>query len=241
MKKLSLSPKGYVLAAFVAVECIIYVIFNILAATLPDDPIYVKYAGILLCLALAVCFAILTKSRDAVILTVAFTFTAISDLFILILENYEVGVATFIVTQSIYLYRLYQNRIKKIWITLAIRGGEMIILLSVLAATIGLDFLLAEASIYIIMLVSNVVEAFLMCRSGSKNAIFAIGLLLFLGCDICVGLINAVDVINLNLGGAFAFTQFMIWIFYLPSQVLIACSVNCGGLRAKVKEDEKKE
>ena len=45
---------------------------------------------------------------------------------------------------------------------------------------------------------------------------FAIGLLLFTCCDICVG--------AWNLGLLPGFTRIGMWLFYLPSQVLIVLS-----------------
>ncbi|MDE5766857.1 MAG: hypothetical protein K2I17_06805, partial [Clostridia bacterium] len=50
MKKFALTPKNIIFAVFVAVEIIIYIIFNVLAAIHPGDPVYIKYAGIVLCL-----------------------------------------------------------------------------------------------------------------------------------------------------------------------------------------------
>ena len=53
MKKFELTPKNIVMAAFVLIEKVIYIIYNILSANQPKDPIELKYAGILLCLAVS--------------------------------------------------------------------------------------------------------------------------------------------------------------------------------------------
>ena len=236
MKKFKFTPQNIVLLVFIAVEAAIYITFNILSATLPQDPIYLKYAGVLLCLAVAGAAIYFYKDKDAVILTCAFVATAISDLVILVLDDYyQIGLITFIITQSVYLYRLYRDRMDKIKITLIVRAITAGLLLAVIEIIAGLNFLLVEVCIYIVMLVGNVVDAFILVRRGPKNIIFAVGLLLFLCCDICVGLDNASTFVpSLDLGSAGRTINFLIWVFYLPSQVLIACTAKKGGICAKV-------
>lgn len=243
MKKLLLTPKNIMLIVFAVIEAVIYITFNILSSTLPDDPIYLKYAGVLLCLAFAGATIYFERDKDAVILTVALVFTAISDLFILVLNKwYQIGLITFIATQSVYLYRMYVDRIKKIKITLAVRALAAALLMAVMDVMMkeagGLNFMIAEVCIYIVMLVGNVVDAFLLVKNGVKNIIFAVGLLLFLGCDICVGLDNASMVVSsLDLGSAAKAVNFLIWVFYLPSQALIACTAKKGGICVKADKN----
>lgn len=229
MKKIDFTPKNIVLAVFLAVELIIYITFNILSATQPADPIYLKYAGVLLCLAVSGAAKYLIRDKDAVIMTCAFVCTAISDLFILVIDTYyQIGLVTFIFTQTIYLYRLYRDRMSKIKLTIIIRVAVMLLLMALVDVIMkdgGINFMLAEVCVYIVMLAGNVIDAFILSKNGVQNIIFAVGLLLFLCCDICVGLDNAVDIIGLNLGKAGNAIQFMIWVFYLPSQVLITCAL----------------
>lgn len=235
MGKNIFTPKNLVLFAFVAVEAAIYAAFNVISAASPSDPIYLKYSGILLCLAVSVAMVFLSGAeRDAVILACGLAFTSVSDLLILVLDDYyEWGLVTFIITQSLYFYRLYLGRVNKIWISLAVRVVLSAALIGVFGGLSLLNLLVAEVSVYIVMLVCNLADAVLLCGRGYKNIMFAAGLLLFLCCDICVGLHNG-DVIGLELPNKLlAFVQFAIWAFYLPSQVLITCSVKRGGLPAK--------
>ncbi|MGN1060338.1 MAG: lysoplasmalogenase family protein [Candidatus Coproplasma sp.] len=233
-KKLSL--KNLIFLAFIAIEAVIYVVFNVLAATGAPDPIYLKYAGVLLCLAVLLTVIFMPdSSRDNAVMLAALFFTAISDLFILVLDKYyEIGLVTFIIVQSLYLYRLYADRLKKIYITLAVRLAVMSALIITFAAIGKINLLVAECAIYITMLVGNVIDAFIVCKKSVKNLLFAIGLLLFLGCDICVGLHNFGSVLNIALPSwLISFAAFAIWAFYLPSQVLITLSVNKGGFKLK--------
>ncbi len=246
MEKIKLTPVQIFYAVFIAVEIIIYITFNILSAVLPDDPIYAKYAGVLLCLAASGAAIYFYKhSKDSIIVTCAMVATAISDLFILVLDDYyEVGLITFLITQSLYLYRLYAGRYKKIWITLVARAAVAAALLITLGVLTGLNFLLVEVAIYIVMLAGNLADAVFICvRKGRtlNGMLFAVGLFLFLCCDICVGFHNG-SMVGISLTEAQAnVIQYLIWIFYLPSQVLIACSVSRGRLTLSGDNDERKE
>ena len=243
MSEKKLSLKNLMVLAFIAVETVIYVIFNVLAAVGSPDPIYLKYAGVLLCLAVLIAVLIMPGSdRDNAVMVAALFFTAISDLFILVLDKYyEIGLVTFIIVQSLYVYRLYADRLKKIYITLCVRLTVMVALIVAFAVMGMLNLLIAECAIYITMLVGNVVDAFIICKKSVKNLLFAIGLTLFLGCVICVGLDNGVDILGLNMPQTVLnAVRFAIWAFYLPSQVLITLSANKVGLRLmqRVKGEE---
>lgn len=234
MSEKKINFKSLLFLAFIAVEAVIYAVFNVMAGMNTPDPIYLKYAGILLCVAvlLAVMF-FRDTTRDNAIMLAALFFTAVSDLFILVLgKYYEIGLVTFIIVQSLYLYRLYSDRLKKIYITLSVRLGVMVALIITFAVLNMLNLLIAECAIYITMLSANVVDAFIICKKSVNNSLFAIGLILFLGCDICVGLHNFGTVLNVALPIWLTKTVAVaMWAFYLPSQVLITLSVNRGGLR----------
>ncbi len=228
--------KKIVLGAFIAAEAGIYIAFNVIAATGGSDPVILKYCGILLCLAIA-CGMIYFCGRDALILSAALLFTAISDLFILVLnDDYETGVATFIIAQTIYLYRLYRGREGKVYITLAVRAVLIITVIAALSVSFGFDLLSSLAAVYFVMLCANCADAFVVCRHGIKNILFAVGLALFICCDVCVGLNNFGSVLDVDLpDSVLKFVSVAMWAFYLPSQVLIVCSVgmNAAGEERK--------
>ncbi len=226
MKKFELTPKNVIFAVFLLVQTVIYIVYNVLSARQPEDPIEIKYAGILLCLALSALMIYFNRDEDSVIATAAMLFTAISDLFILVLDDYfEIGLATFIVAHSLYLYRLYHGRVKKIWITVAVRAVVAAVMIGVCCGLFGANLLIVEAGIYLVLLFGNCVESLIMCNRGLKNILFAIGLMLFLGCDICVGFKHG-SMVGVSLSETmYNFVVYMIWVFYLPSQVLIACAL----------------
>ncbi|MDE6850143.1 MAG: lysoplasmalogenase [Clostridia bacterium] len=226
MKKLKLTPKNIVFAAFIFIQAVIYIVYNVLSAQQPSDPIEIKYAGILLCLAVTAAMIYFNRDHDSLIAVAAMLFTAISDLFILVLDDYfEIGLATFIVAHSFYLYRLYLGRAKKIWLTVVVRAAVTGIMIGICCGLFSADLLVIEACIYLVLLVGNCIEALIMCNRGLKNILFAIGLMLFLGCDICVGLKHG-SMIGVHLSqSVYNFVEFMIWVFYLPSQVLITTAL----------------
>lgn len=232
-----ITPLNCIYAAFIAIEAGIFVAFNIIVAVQPNDPVYLKYSGVLLCLVTAAAFVCFYK-KDAVILTCALAFTALSDYFILVIDAYyEIGVTTFFIAQAFYLYRLYADRLNRAFITLIARAVLVAAVIIILATTATLNYLLIIVAFYFVMLCVNCADAFIICGGGVKNALFAAGLLLFICCDICVGLHNFGSALGIALPEKLlTFVQYAIWIFYLPSQVLIICSASNGGLKLPCKK-----
>ena len=56
---------------------------------------------------------------------------------------------------------------------------------------------------------------------GKKQRLFALGLVLFLCCDLCVGAFNEPGLVP---SGVYSFARVGMWLFYLPAQVLITLS-----------------
>lgn len=184
-------------AGFVALELAIYLGFLLAdAAGRYALGVALKYGGILLCAA----YAWRGERRVAL----ALTLTAAADLFLLVLGRFlELGVALFLAVQALYARRIAQDTRR----TFGLR-----ILLPLAAWTVlwRLDLftpLNLLAAVYFPQLLCNMVLAW------GKDRILALGLTLFIGCDVCVGLWNL-----------FALAGTGMWAFYLPSQVLIALS-----------------
>lgn len=266
----------YKIVLFLLIEISIYIIFMYLDLT--DMYSYkistaLKFTGILLCWIFAV-FKVIENnigkqekslihydkvfdSRDNYILIAALFFTVISDLFLLILDVYLLGVLTFCVVQFLYLLRitrwnntevhnkleqnvLVNKLIKNVFVNKVIQNvfanklmqnvfvSALIILIT---SIFGFEFdLLTIVSVVYFMGISrNVIEALMIASKtrNKKHIIFAIGMLLFILCDINVGLFN---IINLSIytqnwvKEIYNFASIAMWMFYLPSQVLIALS-----------------
>lgn len=231
---------------FIAIQAVLYVSF--LALDLTDKSfgisVTLKYSIILLCF----CYALLNARKSTFyLLQLALFFTAISDLFILVLDYYFSGVLTFIVAQEFYCLRLVilQNRAMNTETPSANRGKPSVaflkrILLQLTVtlaiclllglAGIKLEGLLIISSFYFICIIMNVISAFTLVRhqSGKKgNLIYAFGILLFLLCDVNVGLFNLSGFLSIS-GEVYQIlytaSTILMWTFYAPSQVLIAIS-----------------
>ena len=212
MKGKSIPPVA--LAGFLAVEGAIYLTFLALDLTgRSDAAIPVKYGGVLLCLLFALACALRDGDR---LVPLALAVTAGADWFLLVRnDNYAVGIALFLCVQTVYYLRLRGHGTPAAW---PLRAGLA------LAAGLGLYALrLASplnllAGLYFSQLLSNTVLAW--TQSGRRWRIFAAGLTLFVGCDLCVGLFNTLPPDS----PPYPAVSVGMWFFYLPSQVLIAMS-----------------
>lgn len=226
MKNFIIRYKLYILSAFALAEAAIYIAFMTVECTSGANPVMLKYSGILLCLLTSalVCPAC---GKDGIMLVCAFIFTAVSDMFIFVLDGfYEVGVSTFIVTQIFYFARIYLALGKKPYISIAVRAVLAGAAMLALGLTGNLIPLTALVAIYFPMLVCNAVESALLIKNSKIYILFFVGLLLFIGCDICVGLNNFAG-LGISLpAGVVSFVGIAMWAFYLPSQTLIALSAR---------------
>lgn len=203
-----------VTAGFLAVEAVLYAAFLILDLTgRGGDTILIKYAGILLC----VLFAHLSVLKGGEYLVhIALSITAIADWFLLVRnDRYAVGITLFLCVQTVYFLRLRRAGVPS---ALPLRAGLA------LGAGLGL-YLLQMASpvnllagLYFSQLLSNTALAWTL--HGRQRRVFAVGLTLFVGCDLCVGLFNALPAAS----PLYPAVSVGMWLFYLPSQALIALS-----------------
>ena len=202
------------LAGFLAAEGVLYAIFLTLDLTgRSAGSVPVKYGGVLLCLLFALAGAFRGGDR---LVPPALALTAGADWFLLVQnQNYAVGVALFLCVQTVYYLRLRRDgapRAYPLRAGLALAAGLALYALS-LASPLNL-----LAGLYFSQLLSNTVLAW--TRRGRRGRVFAAGLTLFVGCDLCVGLFNV-----LPAGHQLYFAVSVgMWLFYLPSQVLIALS-----------------
>lgn len=184
-----------------------------------------KYASILLCFAFARAEA---ADWDGRLVGTALGFTLAADWFLLVLDRwYLAGVCAFCVVQVLYLARIHRLLGGGLRGTLLLRS---LLVLGAEGALVALGLwepLTAVSALYFIQLAVNALESL---RLGRRYAGFALGLWLFIGCDLCVGLRNLFAFLpGAGQGGLFAFARVGMWLFYLPSQVLIASSVRKEG------------
>lgn len=214
-----------ILPLFLVTEALLYIAFlycDIVGYSSVSTAL--KYTALLLCLLFSFDSITEKSEKDSRLVCIALTFTAMADLFLLVLNRwYAVGVAFFCPVQILYALRLRRLKNKHIplWPRILLSGGAII----AVVLWKSLDPLTLLVCIYFPQLVCNAVES-LFQLTTSQTKLFALGLWLFLGCDICVGLNNMSLYIPVTGSFLMTFVQIGMWAFYLPSQVLIVLSAS---------------
>ncbi|MBQ0036410.1 MAG: hypothetical protein KBT35_05790 [Firmicutes bacterium] len=191
---------------FIIIEIIIFISFIVMDLNNIDSS-YLKYLGIILCFI----YNLINKN---IIFLVASIFTIISDYFLLLTNNHIIiGLITFIIVQFTYMYYLHTKKINNHYLLRAI----IYILIFIITLIIKTNIETLLALLYFSTLVINTI-----CSYQNNNLfIYSLGLTLFIGCDINVGLHNIMSV-----GTIYELATLFMWIFYLPSQVLITLGGN---------------
>ena len=186
---------------------------------------WLKYVGIIICF-LASLIPIFSKNsaKSQYFIPFSLFFTLVSDYFLLINTDknlYIFGVVIFIIVQLSYF--IYIETLKKNKTSFLISLIFRIILSSILIIALSIirfDLLSIVSACYFVELLMNFITSLSLIKINKCFLIFSIGLLLFIGCDISVGLTN----LDLFEGHIKNLVSNLMWIFYLPSQVLISFS-----------------
>ena len=230
---------------FIILQLLLYAAFLILDFVGNDWQIsvYIKYTMILICF----CYALLPWcNNDKSILyciRIALLFTLISDLFLLILDIYFYGVFTFIIVQQIYSIRisLSGNPVGSVNRRQSVTHRYLSVFMLQLVITliiwfvlsrlrIRMDKLLITSVFYFICIVMNTVRAVRAAFAPESDRgirLFALGMVLFLLCDISVGLYNLSGFTEFSLKNyplVYFVVSISMWLFYAPSQILIVLS-----------------
>ena len=239
---------------FAVIEILLYIIFLIFDFTdgYETTAAVLKFISIIVCM--CVTFAALitlndrektkkgVKSNDGKICLAAglaagaMFFTLVSDYYLLFNDNIFPGLITFCIVQTVYLFVIIGANYKTLAICLLIR-----IMLAFLG-TICLNGILPDEKaliitvlLYGISFLGNIIHLIMGIVFKNKEnpclfirpAIFLAGMILFLLCDINVLLFNVGDYIAVDstvLDTLSRAAVYLMWIFYLPAQVLIVFS-----------------
>ena len=157
----------------------------------------------------------------SLLLSLALWFTIAADVFLLVLDDhYELGMVFFLLAQTFHFLRLYVltgKRYAHLVISLGARIGLGMGVWIVTAATGQATPLIVLTGFYAAGLLANAIEPliFFIKRKADRVGLMLlfVGFLLFIGCDVNVGLkfIGQGD-------------YRLIWLFYGPSQMLICLS-----------------
>lgn len=198
---------------FPALAGLLWFAFLTLDLTGRGNSTWVKFAAICLCCATALTG---TRTADGKLVAAALCLTVGADWFLLVRNGAAglsllLGLGLFIPVQLLYAVRLFRirgNRMCRWGFSLRLAA----LLLCGLCLFSSLPLAAALSLFYFANLLLNTAEAFAL----GNVSLFALGLLLFVFCDLCVG--------ARNLGIFVSFTWWGSWLFYLPSQALIVLS-----------------
>ena len=169
------------------------------------------------------------KQKDNLVVTIALLFTMLADVFLILVDNFEVGVGVFLCVQTCYTVRFSFMSGKPMVGELLKRLLPGLILGPLTAYFFGADVGIVVA--YSCSFAVNFAHGFELhiLKPSPRHLRFAIGLFLFACCDMCVGITHfrpgfLTDQMIRN-------AEVMTWIFYLPSQILILSTTDSLSLK----------
>lgn len=194
-----------------------------------------KFIGISLCLG----WVLLSAGRGNLLIPGAFAFTVFADVCLLLADYYQTGVLSFLVVQVFYLFWLRKKH--GAGPVLKIIVGRFIVSLGILGLflllKVPVDSLLVISTFYFVNILHNTCLAIGWHRKEKKrglafeSGLFAYGMVLFLLCDIQVGIFNMTKYLELGhpaVQGFVSFGAVAMWLFYLPGQVFLALAGTKG-------------
>lgn len=220
--------KSIPLILFVLIHLILYLFIYAFKIITGKAETIADYIVVISCFLFSLGYFIIKRNSNTLIFVIAFLFTILADTNLLILDdNYELGVLAFIIVQFAYFWYILKNMYTKDNYGYLIAIRLITIVIGVIASLIVQTdkLLVCLVIIYISNLVINLIISII---PRKRNLLFSLGLFLFLLCDICVGCYNIGDIIDISNTSLFykiANLPFNIaWLFYHPSQVLLAIS-----------------
>lgn len=239
--KRTLTKNHKIVYAFLLIECLCYFSFlylDIFQGTkneLVKASLWIKWLSVIVCFSfVAFHQPVEYRKKEKSVVSAALFFTVIADFFLLLTDWNIVGVSCFVITQTIYLYRLSMWN-EEIALFRRIAGrllcGCVIFLFAVSVGNIrNIEFM--AVAIYFVSLVDNITVSasifFYHVGSKRKPGCFFIGLCLLFLCDVQVAICNADMFISVQevpiIENLITFAVVAMWLFYLPSQVLITLS-----------------
>lgn len=192
-----------------------------------------KFSSIVLCF-----FIVLLVGDDGIdkvdklLVQLARFFTVLADLFLVILYSFQLGIACFCIVQFIYILRHSRGK--------AFKNTAAIFLITIVIASliyIKVPIPNMDKSMYIIallyasLLINSVIMAVTTYSrkfySRLSCTLIAVGMILFFMCDLNVALYNLIgfcDFEFIRIDNKEFLVGFLMWFFYLPSQLLLTLS-----------------
>ncbi|MBE6673932.1 MAG: hypothetical protein E7596_02370 [Ruminococcaceae bacterium] len=217
-----------VVSAFVLVELTLGILVHLTSGRANS---WVSFSCVLLaCLFVSLFFE---KSKAYFLTQLGLACTVCADIFLVVMDPIKQlpAMVFFSVTQMCYFVRIYLNHTTQKQKKVHLIARSLVTLLAI-AATVAVlggntDALSLVSLFYYANLAVNIVVAFTQFKSCPA---LAVGLLLFLCCDTVIGLNVMADSYISGVGESFIMQLIdvdfnLAWVFYVPSQMLIALSL----------------
>lgn len=214
-----------ILSIYLLFQLILYILLH---TTSSLNYTYGCYSVIVCGLIVSSLIYVIYHKKYIYLIVIAQGFTLISDTFLVLMDDYyNIALISFIFVQIFYylyimsLHKFKYNLPRKIFLIIRLAIIPIMIIVTIIIK----DLTIFLASIYFVNLFLNFIES---CMSFKFNKLLPFGLLLFIFCDIFVGINNIADFINISTN-SFIYkiivsdVDFM-WLFYHPSQVLLSIS-----------------
>lgn len=187
-------------------------------------------------LVLFICFIIgknSISSKDTMLLQIGVFITVIADVFLLLFnKHYILGIGLFCIVQILYFIRYSSNNPKVILRNFSIIFITLFFIYTIVnQLLVKIDFLVLISFYYAICLLLSSYRAISLYNKKNYSRLninlIALGMILFLLCDISVALYNITKFIHISNQSTTLLSNISsvsMWMFYLPSQVLLALS-----------------
>lgn len=216
--------------------CILFITFlsmEVYGVNLNISSDVIKFSSIFLCFVISIISSPLNgQSKNTFLLQLGLIFTIMADyLFLIHDDDYILAIGLFSIVQIIYSLRYREGNETERFMRFMIIYLIIVILYKLINKNlVELDFLIAVAVFYGISLISSLKEAFFLYKNDhtqDTNKMIFFGMILFLLCDISLGLNYILNETKAS-GNVFnllkSISSISIWIYYLPSQILLALS-----------------
>ena len=219
-------------AAFLIAEAVLFG-WILVSSFLPNAKgDVVRFSMILVCVVYVFARILTEKSRETWFLFLAFVFSAAADYFLIYREDrYLLAVGLFSAAQIFHALRISAAwQWKKGLGPWLLRGLVLLAGLSVLKLLKIRDPLIYLGVFYILNLIFSFTESIGLAASDKRYVILPAGLFLFILCDVTVGLRGMGEPWNLS-DSLVRTAASLTYVFYVPSQVLIALAGTVFGKR----------
>lgn len=159
---------------------------------------------------------------DINLLRLGMFFTMLADYFLILTTQYIIGLISFCIVQIIYNLR-YMGKER-----LRVQLISSLIAFITIYFIFNIELIISLGLVYCVLFINSFISLFLGCKKYPipNNIFILLGMILFALCDINVALYG----LSLYASRTVFYSQyldtifFLIWIFYIPSQVLLSLS-----------------